>query len=157
MRVAFLKRPLPGPRRWAAHLLGSAVDHTPYSHGQLIFSNGMSGSAWANGGVQIKSLEYDDGWDFYTAPGIDEAKAHKWFSEHKGAPYDHFGCMRFGLSLLKESPTRYYCWESIVASFGWSEAWRYGPGLTLARLKDEYGSVQVEGPWDKIQFEEFFA
>lgn len=150
MRLAFLKRPLPGPRRWAAHLMGQAVDHSPYSHGQLIFSNRLSGSAWARGGVQIKPLMYDDddGWDFFTCPGLDEDDSLAWFYENAGQPYDHFGVLRFGLSLLSESPNRYYCWESIVASFGWAEAWRYGPGLTLARLTD-MGSIQVDAPWER--------
>lgn len=148
MRLALLKAPLPGLRHQLAHRLGTAIDHSQYSHSNLVFSGGKSGSAWADGGVQIREVEYDPAlWDFYTLPSALEPKAHAWFSWNTGAGYDRFGVLRFGLSLLQQSPGRYFCHEAIAAALGWSDAWRYGPGLLLARCTDHLGSVPCADPW----------
>lgn len=148
MRLALLKAPLPGIKHSLAHRLGTAIDHSQYSHSNIVFANGQSASAWSNGGVNIRQVEYDTKiWDFFTLPGNLEARTHGWFAHHAGVGYDHFGVLRFGIPLLKESQNRFFCHEAIAAALGWSEPWRYGPGLLLARCIDQFGSVLCDGPW----------
>ena len=47
MRLALLKKPLPGLRHHMAHKLGAAMDHSPYSHSNLVYTSGQTSSAWA--------------------------------------------------------------------------------------------------------------
>lgn len=148
MRLALLKHPLPGIRHQLAHRLGAAIDHSLYSHSNLVFTNGSSGSAWADGGVQLKRVEYDpDHWDFYTLPSCLEPKAHAWFTWNTGKAYDRCGVLRFGIPLLQESPEKFFCHEAIATALGWSDAWRYGPGMLLARCTDHLGTVPCTDPW----------
>lgn len=148
MRLALLKAPLPGLKHQLAHRLGMAVDHSPYSHSNIVFTGGKSGSAWADGGVQLREVEYDPAlWDFYTLPSCLEPKAHAWFSWNTGAGYDRCGVLRFGIPLLQESPDKFFCHEAVAAALGWSDAWRCGPGLLLSRCIDHLGSVPCNDPW----------
>lgn len=148
MRLALLKAPLPGLKHSVAHRVGARLDQSPYSHSNLVFRNRMSGSSWADGGVDIREIEYDLRlWDFWTLPDELEPSAHARYSRRRGTPYDHCGVMRFAVPLFTESPTHDFCHEMNAFALGWSEAWRYGPGLLLANCRDRYGSIQVAGPW----------
>lgn len=148
MRLALLKAPLPGLKHQLAHRLGTAIDQSKHSHSNIVFSNGLSGSAWAGEGVQIKVVEYDlDLWTFYTLPRELEPQVHACFMLHRGAPYDRCGVLRFGISILPESPGKFFCHEITATAFGWRDAHRYGPGLLEARCIDQFGSVLCDGPW----------
>lgn len=148
MRLALLKAPLPGLRHQLAHRLGTAIDHSPHSHSNIVFSNGLSGSSWAGEGVQIKVVEYDlPRWDFYTLPKELEAQVHACFMRLRGMAYDRCGVLRFGIPLMKESKGMAFCHEIIAMAFRWLDAWRYGPGLLLARCIDQFGSMLCDGPW----------
>lgn len=76
-----------------------------------------------------------------------ESRAHAWFSHNRGKPYDHAGALRFGISILQEAPGKFFCHEAIAAALGWSDPWRYGPGLLLARCRDQFNSQKVDSPW----------
>ncbi len=148
MRLAMLKRPLPGVKHWLAHHVGALVDHGPYSHSNLVFSNGLSGSAWSNGGVDLRPVQYDPArWDFWTLPGVNEAAVHRDMMRLRGTPYDHLGAARFGLVLLPEHPLRFFCHELIATIFGWPCPSRIGPMQLVGWCRHQFGSEPVPGPW----------
>jgi hypothetical protein len=86
----------------------------PYSHVELRFSDGLSGSSsWMDKGVRLKNIGYSsDYWDFVALPEFDEAYAEKWFEDHKGAKYDLWGQLKFIFGFVKAATTRYWCSES---------------------------------------------
>ncbi len=82
MQAAFYKATRPGLQgiysravRW--------IDRGPYSHAELVFSDGLSASAsWMDGGVRFKRIDYDpERWDFVTLPDSLEPQARAWFAE----------------------------------------------------------------------------
>lgn len=151
MHLAVLKKPLPGLRQYAAHHIGAAMDHSKYSHSNILFSNGQSGSSWVDGGVQIKHIDYDmDLWDFWSLPKHLEPKTHAWYRFHDGMPYDRKGVLRFSTPLFKESQRAYFCHEAHASAWGWLEPWRYGPGLLVAGCRDRYSSVLVQDPFTQV-------
>mgnify|MGYP000928025953 CR=1 FL=1 len=129
------------------HYVGKRLDNSDYSHGELLFKTGWSGSSVMGQGVRFKRINYTAGaWDFYTLPDALEPMAHACFSLHNGEPYDNGYMLRFGIPIFKESPTKWGCIEIICTALGWSDTWRYGPGGCLSRCKDMYGSKLVENP-----------
>lgn len=136
MRLALLRAPLPGWRYRLAHWAGKSLDHGPYSHGEIIFSDKTVGSAWLDGGVQVRQMppeHYDaDIWDFFSLPDEMEAQARAWFEAHAGEPYDLIGPARFALGILRQRSERWYCHEAIAESLGLADSWRYTGGLLLA-------------------------
>ena len=148
LHLAMLKRPLPGPRHWLAHHIGAALDQSRYSHSNLVFTNGLSGSAWAGRGVDLVRVEYDLArWHFYKLPGADEAAVHRDLVRMRGTPYDRLGCLRFGLPLLREHPERVFCHELAATLFRWSDPWRFGPGNLVARCIDVFRGELVASPF----------
>jgi hypothetical protein len=109
------------------------VDNGPYSHDELIFSDGVSASAsWMDDGVRFKQIDYDpDKWDFIDLPPEKEEAARQWFIDHEGEPYDLMGNLRFLCGIIRESKRGMFCSEAKAAALGLTEPWRYGPnGLT---------------------------
>lgn len=150
LHLAMLKRPLPGVGHWLAHHLGAALDQSRYSHSNLVFANGLSGSAWADRGVDLVHVDYElDRWDFYTLPGVDEAAAHRDLMHLRGTRYDRLGCLRFGLPLLREHPDWFFCHELAATLFGWTDPWRVGPGTLVARCIDVFGAELVPEPFSE--------
>lgn len=104
------------------------IDRGPYSHCELIFSDGLSASAsWMDGGVRFKHIEFDpERWDFIDLPYA-ENMARLWFAEHDGQGYDLMGNIRFVFGLVPESKKKWFCSEAIAAALGMADPWRYGP------------------------------
>lgn len=151
MHLAVLKKPLPGLKHYMAHHVGAAMDHSLYSHSNILFSNGQSASSWSDGGVDIRNIDYDlDLWDFWTLPAHLEPKTHAWYSHHKGMPYDHKGVLRFSTPLFTQCKHSVFCHEAHATAWGWLEPWRYGPGLLVANCRERYSSVLVQDPFTKI-------
>lgn len=126
------------------HAIGKRLDHAEHSHGEIIFSDGMSASSVIGEGVRFKRIIYDPtAWDFFTLPNELEKPVLSWYVDHWGEPYDYLYMLRFGLPLLKEIAGKWGCIESMGAAKGWTQPYRYGPGGYLARCKDQYGSRQV--------------
>lgn len=124
------------------------VDSGPYSHCELIFSDGLSASSsFIDGGVRFKSIDYkEDNWDFVELPDYLEAQAREWFEEHEGDKYDVLGNIRFVLFFFRHSKTKHFCNEAISDSLGFKESWRLGPNgfaslfkSKLYQLKDKQG------------------
>lgn len=118
--------------------LGRWLDHGPYSHCELVFSNGMSGSAsFMDGGVRIKYIGYTSGdWDFIDLPANREAEAHRWFIEHRGAKYDLLGNINAAFGFVQHSADKFFCSESMAAALGLTDAWRYKPNGLCAVMKE---------------------
>ena len=114
------------------------IDHGPYSHSELIFSDGLSGSAsWMDGGVRLKRIDYDPArWDFIDLPPELEAAAGQWFIDHDGEPYDLRGNIRFLCGVVRESEKGWFCSEATMAALGFTDPWRYGPNGAAEILRD---------------------
>lgn len=116
------------------------VDRGPYSHCELLFCDGMSGSAsFIDAGVRIKRIDYDPShWDFILLPARLEAAAREWFELHKGEPYDLPGNLRFVWWMVREAPLGWFCSEAAAAALGLREPWRLGPNGLAALLLSMY-------------------
>lgn len=135
MKLAFYK----GTRKGLQGLysrLTRWVDSGPYSHCELVFSDGLSASAsFIDGGVRFKQIEYKpEHWDIINIQGFDEDKAKQWFEQHKGEKYDLMGNLRFIFFFIKPSLTKYFCSEAIAEALGFVESWRLGPNGLSALL-----------------------
>lgn len=141
MKAAFYKGTRPGLQgvysravRW--------IDRGAYSHGELIFSDGLSASAsYIDGGVRFKEIDYSkhpDHWDFMTLPDELEDCARDWFARNAGAPYDLLGNLRFVLPWLADSERGWFCSEAMAAALRLKEPWRFGPNGMAALLRSSY-------------------
>lgn len=103
---------------------------SPYSHVELIFSDGWAGSSsFADGGVRLKRIEFDPArWDFIDLPAALEPAARAWFELHAGAPYDLLGNLQFVLAPFGQIERAWFCSEACAAALGMLEPWRYDPG-----------------------------
>jgi hypothetical protein len=108
-----------------------------YSHVELIFSDGLSGSSsLIDGGVRLKPIDFDDGkWDFIDLPASFEEKARQWFENHIGCKYDLLGQFHFVLSPVKGQNDKYWCNEAVLYALGAPAPWRYGPNATFDLLR----------------------
>lgn len=130
MQAAFYKGTRPGLNGMYSRAV-RLVDRGPYSHCEVVFSKGLSGSAsWVDGGVRLKSIDYrqhPENWDFFPLPGHLEAKVWEWFCTHAGEGYDLPGNLRFVSWMVRESPSNWFCSEAYCTSLGIPEPWRFGP------------------------------
>ena len=128
MRAAFYKGTRPG---LAGHYnrLVRWWEPGPFSHVELIFSDGMAtSSSFADGGVRFKQIEFSPSkWDFIQLPVALESAARAWFEAHKGEKYDLRGKVRFALDFMSEEKGKWFCSEALAASLGMQEPWRFGP------------------------------
>lgn len=146
MRAAFYRATRPG---WQG-LYSRAVrwvDRGPYSHCELILSDGVSASAsWMDGGVRFKRIDYDPAhWDFIELPAYLEPAARAWFEQNEGEPYDLQGNLRFAFFMVSESPDGRFCSEALAAALGLREPWRLGPNGLAALLLSIYPQQQEQG------------
>jgi hypothetical protein len=144
MKLASYKATRPGFQGIYSRV-ARTVDASPYSHSELIFSDGMSASSsFIDNGVRFKHIIYDpDHWDIIDAPG-DEAKARKWFEDHEGVGYDTPGTLRFGAWFIPHSRSRRFCSEAIAEALGFPDPWRFGPGGLHAVVS--YLAMQMSKP-----------
>lgn len=112
------------------------IDRGPYSHCELVFSDGLSASAsWIDGGVRFKRIDYDtEHWEFIDLPPGLEPYARDWFERNAGAPYDLMGNVRFVLPWLADSDRGWFCSEAMAAALKLKEPWRLGPNGLAALL-----------------------
>ena len=137
-RIAFYKGTRPGIEG-LYNRLGRWLDHGPYSHCELIFSDGVSASAsYMDGGVRIKYIGYTsvNCWDFVDLPTQYEADARKWFMAHHGQKYDVMGNINAMFGFVPHSHDKWFCSEAIAESLGLNESWRYKPNGLMAVLKE---------------------
>jgi hypothetical protein len=105
----------------------------PYSHCELIFSDGMAASSsFLDKGVRFKQIDFDPArWDFITVDG-DEAAARAWFEIHEGQGYDLLGLIGFMVRPITGQKHKWVCSEAVMAALGYEEAWRFDP-CSMAR------------------------
>lgn len=115
------------------------IGRGPYSHCELIFSDGLAASAsWMDGGVRFKRIEFDpEHWDFIGLDPAKEVAARLWFAEHDGWGYDLMGNLRFLCGIVRESADRWYCNEALGASLGMPDPWRLEPNGLAVVLKEQ--------------------
>ena len=144
MRASFYKATRPGVQGIYSRAV-RVIDRGPYSHVELVFSDGMSGSAsYIDGGVRLKRIDYDDThWDFIDLPPSMEPYARDWFEANKGAPYDLMGNVRFVLPWLADSERGWFCSEAMAAALRLKEPWRFGPNGLAALLRSSYQPAQA--------------
>jgi len=147
MKVAFYTATLPGLQGLYSRLI-RWIDHGPYSHCELLFSDGLNASAsYVDHGVRFKKFVFDLAkWDVIEIDA-DEASARAWFESHEGATYDVIGVARFIFGFLHQNPSRWFCSEAIAAALGMPDAWRYGPSdLYSALTKSPFQSAALDSP-----------
>lgn len=83
----------------------------PYSHTELVFSDGMwFSSSPRDGGVRFKQIiACSNSWDFVTV-STNEQIVRNWCNQQSGA-YDWFGVLRFVFPFLHPSPHHWFCSE----------------------------------------------
>lgn len=108
-----------------------------YSHTELIFSDGVSGSSsWLDGGVRLKVITFNpDHWDFIKING-DERAARQWFAEHSGQPFDLLGLLGFVWRRNTETRGKWFCSESVAAALQFHEPYRFDPCSLPAALQN---------------------
>jgi len=101
---------------------------SPYSHTELVFSDGYCGSStWTGGGVALRLLELDPAeWDLIHIPG-DEGDARQWFRDHLGEPYDVFGLFGFVFPRSLQQRRHWFCDEAIAEALGIPDSFRQDP------------------------------
>ena len=126
------------------------LDRGPYSHCELVFSDGVScGASYMDGGVRLKRIGYTTlgNWDFLPVPdptGEREQQARGWAYGHKGKGYDLWGNVRFLSNLIRDDSDKWFCSEAIMAMLGFKEPYRYGPSGMVAVIAGMFGTQVLE-------------
>jgi hypothetical protein len=95
----------------------------PYSHCELIFSDGISfSSSWRDDGIGVRYKEIyylPNRWDFIEIPTTDqELKMRSWCdarTEEK-AKYDWRGIIQFVIPFIKQNDEDWFCSEICIAA-----------------------------------------
>jgi hypothetical protein len=138
MKIALYK----GRKRLFNRLISFWMDG-PYSHVELVFSDGMSASSSnLEGGVRFKYIEFDPAlWDFVSISG-DEEYARAWFTEHEGSAYDYMGLLGFVVRPVKGVIGNFFCSEAVLASLKYKDPWRFDPNMIASIFS---GPQRIEG------------
>lgn len=96
------------------------VTHGPYSHCELVFSDGRwFSSSPRDGGVRFKYIQpKPDAWDYFEIPinPSQELEMYMFCQSQVGCGYDWVGVARFVLPVLQPSKRRWFCSEICVAA-----------------------------------------
>ncbi|MDA8428189.1 MAG: hypothetical protein M0T70_02935 [Geobacteraceae bacterium] len=116
MRIAFYKYHTPGVMGLFARFT-RFITGGPYSHCELIFSDGQAFSASIqDGGTRYKRIDFDPAkWDIMEIAS-QQSRARAFCDEEKGCKYDFIGICRFIFPWAKESKTRWFCSEVCTAA-----------------------------------------
>lgn len=147
-KAAFFKGTTPGLTAvidWAIH----TGTEGKYSHVELVFSDGRSGSSIPGAGVRFStpgSINFDDStqWDLLDLTGLDEAAAIACFNTNLGHGYDYAGDAHFAIDLIHHDANDDFCSEICGYATGFEEAWRFDPNCFYVVLKRLAKSVQVK-------------
>lgn len=147
-RAAFFRanRPgLPGVYNRAVKARGRG----PYSHVELIFSDGMAASSsFEDKGVRFKLIDFDpERWDFIELPAAWEPYARQWFEEHEDMGYDVWGNVFLALGFISHSIDKVFCSEAAGAALGIEQAFRLEPNTLypiLKRMVEVYHEAQLQ-------------
>lgn len=109
----------------------------PYSHVELIFSDGTAASAsFADGGVRFKRINFSlERWDFVDLPSCMEPAARAWFAANDGKRYDVLGNIGFAWRPIRGDHGAFFCSEAVLAALGVREPWRYDPCCAYSAIQ----------------------
>jgi hypothetical protein len=117
-----------------------------YSHAEIIFRSGESGSAsFRDKGVRLKTIDYSKNpsrWDFLVPPSqlcLDEPVVYEYIKrlQAHGTGYSVKGLAGFVWQALSEDTKRDFCSEVCMRALGTTEAWRCHPNLIAPTLMRE--------------------
>lgn len=113
-----------------------AWENGPFSHCELLFSDGFSASAsYMDHGVRFKEIEYDpERWVTIDLPQELENGARAWFISQIGKDYDLMGNVHLIVGFFPQSEDKKFCSEALMEALGFEEAWRLGPNAAFATL-----------------------
>jgi hypothetical protein len=116
-------------------------DRGPYSHMELVFSDGISASSsFIDGGVRFKWITFDPAkWDFIDLPDELEDAARWWFSKHEGKAYDYWAVITDAIGFVASSENKWMCSESCMAALGFNDSWRFKPNIAFSVLERLWG------------------
>jgi hypothetical protein len=123
-------------RKRVSNRLISWWDRGPYSHCEITFSDGLSGSAsFLDGGVRLKYINFDpEHWDRFVIKA-DSAYARQWFYNNEDCAYDVWGDARFIVSRIAEDQSSYFCSEAFMAALKFNDSWRFTPNTAFAAIE----------------------
>lgn len=129
MLIAFYKSTRPG-LQGIYNITVRAWTRSPYSHAEIVFSDGMAASSsFVDGGVRFKRIDLNPAhWDFIEVGG-DETTVRQWFTDHEGKAYDLLGNLGFIVGFIRDGSDKWSCAESIAAALGYLEAFRFSPAI----------------------------
>lgn len=130
--VAFYKGTRPGIQG-LYNILVRWWMRSPYTHCEMIFSDGISASSsFLDGGVRFKHIEYKpEHWDIVELPCELEQSARNWFEEHEGDSYDVIGNLGFVIGSIDDSKRKWFCSEVIMAALGVEEPGKFSPSTAM--------------------------
>ena len=144
MKVAFYRATRPG----LSGIYNSLVrlyEGGPYSHCEIVFSNGDSASSsFMDHGVRFcgdayghPRINFNNGkWDLFDLPDELEQGAREWFKAHEGQAYDLRGNFRFLWPWFnRDSRNKWFCSEAVLAAVNVPEPWRFGVNATANLIK----------------------
>jgi len=118
VRIAFYKAWVAGDLK---DKIVSLWTFGPYSHCELMFSDGICFSAsWRDDGVRFKKINLlPDRWDVVEIPTTEEQeqKIREWCEERtrEGSTYDWWGIIQFALPFIKQKDEDWFCSEVCIA------------------------------------------
>jgi len=134
MKLAFYKGTRPGLSGVMNRIIRWWT-HSPYSHCEVVFSDGACGSAsFEDGGVRLKTIEMSpDKWDLIEIDG-DEVSARNWFMIHYGQGYDVLGLFGFIWRRGINNRAKWFCSEACAASLHITDSEQFTPHLLKVAL-----------------------
>ena len=119
-----------------------AYEGGPYSHCEIVFSNGDSASSSGmDGGVRFRGdrhflprIDFSNGnWDLIPLPPHLASSARAYFEKHDGWAYDYRGNVRFLYPWGNRNSTlKKFCSAATLESLGMVEGWRFGVNAAAA-------------------------
>lgn len=131
MNLAFYKGTRPGMAGVFNRLVRWWTD-SPYSHVELVFSDGMCGSSsFEDGGVRLKHIEMSpEKWDIIEIEGA-ELAARNWFMIHYGQAYDALGLFGFVWRRGTHSKGKWFCSEAVAAALNFINPEQLTPHMLM--------------------------
>lgn len=113
----------------------SITTFSKYSHCELVFSDGMCGSASPrDGGVRLKKITLDDHWHVFDLPtDLDEDFIRYWFAVNDDLKYDWIGAIASVVNIDLSSEGKRYC-SQICGDLLWLDT-TITPGGLFRKLK----------------------
>lgn len=112
----------------------------PFTHCELLFSDGRSASSVPGVGVRFTtpgSIDFNDAtqWELLDLQGLDEQAAIATFNKNLGNGYDFLGDAHFVFDLIQHAKHHDFCSEICAYALGFDEGWRFDPNTFYVVLK----------------------